>query len=182
LRKKFTGNLFSYSGSASTIVIAIRPASPSNSLAIALKSSASPGVFKSANTATLTVPRHVLAVRGSADLARSIVAGEYRHTSDIVKFDVVSSLAFASSRVRLHLRRPRAALAAVAATTTIHAQVRDAPSRSRVARRRSSSLSSAARHGASRSRLCDSRDSRRRACPFASRRRLRIEARLIAFY
>jgi hypothetical protein len=103
-------------------VIAIRPASPSNSLAIALKSSASPGVFKSANTATLTVPRHVLAVRGSADLARSIVAGEYRHTSDIVKFDVVSSLAFASSRVRLHLRRPRAALAAVAATPTLHAQ------------------------------------------------------------
>jgi hypothetical protein len=118
-------------------VIAIRPASPSNSLAIALKSSASPGVFKSANTATLTVPRHVLAVRGSADLARSIVAGEYRHTSDIVKFDVVSSLAFASSRVRLHLRRPRAALAAVAATT-IHAQcaTRHRARASRVAARR----------------------------------------------
>jgi hypothetical protein len=163
-------------------VIAIRPASPSNSLAIALKSSASPGVFKSANTATLTVPRHVLAVRGSADLARSIVAGEYRHTSDIVKFDVVSSLAFASSRVRLHLRRPRAALAAVAATTTIHARCatrhRARASRA-VARRRFPPPLVMARRALDLVTL-ETRDVA--LCPFASRRRLRIEARLMAFY
>ena len=78
--------------------------------------------WSASRTAAAGDSTHVSVSAFVARLARSIVAGEYRHTSDIVKFDVVSSLAFASSRVRLHLRRPRAALAAVAATTTIHAQ------------------------------------------------------------